>query len=268
MIRGNGPSPSEAGGNAAFTSIGVPSQLGVVLRTVSLALEPVPHSRTWSVGLAVQVRSPPKTLLIAACALGASSNDPAITETSSSSFRIRPSVRSLDPGSLRRCDAPLQARGGELTFEAGSPLVGLAGRQVLGDPLGATAALNARRELRMAVAELAEKPLPQRSDRDLGAVLPDRPRDCIGDLLRRGCAQPRRRLGPRVGEHPGLADKAGRDDRATHAVGMQVLPQAEDEPTEAELGRVVEGGPRRSDLSRQRSDEDEVAVSLFRQLRP
>src|SRR5215211_4362672 len=96
MIRGNGPSPAEAGGKATLTSIGVPSQLGAVLRTVSLLLEPVPHSRTLSVGFGVQLTAPPNTSLIAACALGAASSDPKMTDTSKSFRMTSPVLKTME----------------------------------------------------------------------------------------------------------------------------------------------------------------------------
>src|SRR5262249_42425423 len=80
MISGKGPSPALAGGNAMLTSMGVPSKLGAVLRGALL-----PHSRTWSVALMLQVI--PRALGIAACALDAANSDPRTTDTSTS-FRI------------------------------------------------------------------------------------------------------------------------------------------------------------------------------------
>ena len=63
-----------------LTSIGVPSQEGDVLRGASL-----PHSRTSS---EATVQVTPSASVIVAWAAGATSSDPAITETSSTSFRM------------------------------------------------------------------------------------------------------------------------------------------------------------------------------------
>ena len=48
---------------------------------------------------------------------------------------------------------------------------------------------------------------------------------------------------------------------------VQVLTQPEGEAPQPELGRVVERGPRRADLARERGDEDQVALALLGELR-
>src|SRR5262245_5461222 len=164
MIRGNGPSPAEAGGKATLTSIGVPSQLGAVLLTVSLLLDPVPHSRTPSVAFAVQDTTPLKTLLIAACALGATGSDPATTDTSSTSFRMN---SPLCPRRVPRRTAAFLDERKILS------LVRLAGRELVGDPLRPSAPLHPRRELGMAVADLRDQALANRRHGDLVVVALD-----------------------------------------------------------------------------------------------
>src|SRR3954453_17540278 len=67
-----------------LTSIGAPSQVGEVLRTVSPLLDPVPHWRTLS---AATVHVTPSAFGIAACATCAASSEPKTTDTSTS-FRI------------------------------------------------------------------------------------------------------------------------------------------------------------------------------------
>src|SRR3954454_15284964 len=84
MISGSLPSPLPgSGGKAMLASIGVPSQLGDVLRGAVL-----PHSRTLSDAV-VQVI--PSALGIAACALGAARSEPQTTDTSTS-FRMNSPV--------------------------------------------------------------------------------------------------------------------------------------------------------------------------------
>src|SRR3954451_19085573 len=125
MISGYGPSGPliSAGGKATLTSIGVPSQLGAVLRVVEL-LVPEPHSRTPSVGSAVQLTAPPSTLAgNAACADGTPTNEPTTTDNSTS-FLIHLSC--LSRKRVPRTRASSVTRSPEDT----SALVGLAGGEV------------------------------------------------------------------------------------------------------------------------------------------
>ena len=95
----------------------------------------------------------------------------------------------------------------------------------------------------------------------------DRLPDRVGNRRGGGGAQARRRLGARVGEHPGVADEAGRDQRDADPARGEVGAQAEREAAQAELGRVVDGGARARRLARQRGDEDEVAGAALEHLR-
>ena len=88
-----------------------------------------------------------------------------------------------------------------------------------------------------------------------------------GDRGGGGGPQPRRRLAAGVGEHPGLADEAGRDQRDADPARGEVGAQAEREAAQAELGRVVDGGAGAGRLARQRGDEDEVAGAALEHFR-
>src|SRR3954469_883909 len=74
-------------GKATLTSIGVPSQLGAVLRVPGPAslLVSVPHWRCCPTTL--QESAVPNTLVIVACAAGATTSDPSTTDNNTS-FRM------------------------------------------------------------------------------------------------------------------------------------------------------------------------------------
>src|SRR5436305_6736826 len=88
MTSGYGPSGPEAGagGKAAFTSIGIPSKVLVVLRGLVL-----PQKRTPPLWI-VQLTSPPNTLVMVASAAGAAASE-AIATIRTASFRMGPFPR-------------------------------------------------------------------------------------------------------------------------------------------------------------------------------
>src|SRR3954454_21184277 len=186
-----------------LTSIGVPSHDGAVLRGALL-----PHSRT---PLPATLQLIPRAFGMAACAMGATSSDPAMTD-SSTSFRMNLSS-SLSPRRPSRAARLPDARR-ILT------VVRLAGGELLRDLVRAATPLNACGQLGMPVAELGCEALPAGSHRDLVAILADCPDNRLRDLSRCRRAEAGRRLHRGVGEHAGLADEAGRDDRDAHPVRM------------------------------------------------
>src|SRR4051794_3222815 len=122
-------------------------------------------------------------------------------------------------------------------------LVGLPGRELVGDPVGAAAALHPSSELGVAIAKLGDETLAPRRHGDLVAISLDGPYHRPGDLLRSGGPDAGRGTGLRVVEHAGLPHEPRRDDRHADPMGMHVLAETEGEAAQAELGRVVEGGP-------------------------
>ena len=78
---------------------------------------------------------------------------------------------------------------------------------------------------------------------------------------RRHGADTRWEPGPGVVEHARVAHEAGEDRADADAARAQVLAQALREPTQAELRRAVDRGPRGADLAGERGHEDQVTAA-------
>src|SRR4029078_5285089 len=93
-----------------------------------------------------------------------------------------------------------------------SALVGLAAGQILAD-LRPGAALGACRQRGEDMREADQRPLLDGGHLDLGLVALDRLGNAGGALLRARGSDAARDLGLRVGEHAGVANEAGQDER-------------------------------------------------------
>src|SRR4051794_9883232 len=102
---------------------------------------------------------------MSACAFDAANSDPTIADTRTSLCIPSPVPRK---SCLRR--VPRRAARLSLTRLGSLALVGLAGRELRGDPLGAASPLHVGSELRVAVADLRDEALAPRRHRDLVAV--------------------------------------------------------------------------------------------------
>ena len=72
---------------------------------------------------------------------------------------------------------------------------------------------------------------------------------------------PARQLDVGLGEHAGVADEAGADDRDADVARAQVRAQTEGEAAQAELGGAVERGLRGGGLAGERGDEQQVPAA-------